>query len=85
MMGEEKNKPLRQKMADMVISHLTETKDETWCKCDICTLIRLKAIDETIINSLALVGFQYLLGENFNDAAALHYFSYFSDLQNLSK
>jgi hypothetical protein len=60
-----------------VIKHLKETEDQTWCKCDTCTLIRLKAEDKEIIGSLAYAGLEYLLGENFNGAAALYYYSYF--------
>jgi hypothetical protein len=74
--GEKIIEEIRLKVRDTVVEHFEETKDQTWCKCDTCTLIRLKAEDEKIISSLAYAGLEYLLGENFNAAAALYYYSY---------
>jgi hypothetical protein len=88
--GEKIIEEIRQKIQGKVTKHLKETEDQTWCKCDTCTLIRLKACkcdtctlirlkaeDKEIIGSLAYAGLEYLLGENFNGAAALYYYSYF--------
>jgi len=67
---------IRQKTKRKVVEYFKETEGEVWCDCDTCILIRLKAEDSKLIDSLAYVGLEYLLGENFNAAAALSYYSY---------
>jgi hypothetical protein len=59
--GEKIIEEVRQKIQGKVIKHLKETEDQ----------------DKEIIGSLAYAGLEYLLGENFNGAAALYYYSYF--------
>jgi hypothetical protein len=77
--GEAIRDSVREEIREIISKHFDETSDQCWCKCDTCTLIRLKAKDERIISSLALIGLQYLLGENFNGAAALYYYSYLNE------
>lgn len=71
--GERIRDAVRLEIQEIISKHFDKTEEETWCKCDTCTLIRLKAEDEKIINSLAIIGLQYLLDENFNGASALYY------------
>jgi hypothetical protein len=79
--GEAIRDSIREKIRTKISTHLDETRNQTWCKCDTCTLIRLKAEDEKTISSLALIGLQYLLGENFNGVAALYYHSYLDEIK----
>lgn len=82
--GEERVEELRQKLMKMVVDHLDESSNEDWCKCDVCTLVRMTANENKsygLIDSMALVGFEYLLGENFNGAAALYYHSYVKETE----
>ena len=74
--GEKTIERIRKEVRTKIVEYFKETEDQTWCACDTCTLIRLKVKDKELINSLAYVGLEYLLGENFNAAAALYYYSY---------
>jgi len=77
--GEKIIEEIRQKVKDRIVKYFKETEGRNWCNCDTCILIRLKAEDEKIIGSLAYAGLEYLLGENFNGAAASYYYGYFKD------
>jgi hypothetical protein len=79
--GEKAVERIRQKIRRKIIEYFKETEGQRWCQCDTCILIRLKAEDEKIISSLAYVGLEYLLGENFNAAAAGYYYSYAKGLE----
>jgi hypothetical protein len=79
--GEKIREEIREEIKDKLSRHFGETEDQTWCKCDTCTLIRLKAEGEGTINSLALIGLQFLLGQNFNGAAALYYHTFYKERQ----
>lgn len=78
-MGEKRLNEIRSKVETAVSNLMEMYKNETFCQCDTCVLIRLKSENETIISSLAYIGLEYLLGENFNGAAALYYYSYIKD------
>lgn len=48
------------------------------CCCDVCILACLLN-EKQLIKELAFVGIQYLLGENFNSAAAAYYCSFIKE------
>lgn len=77
--GEESVEDLRQKLRERVVNYFDETKDQVWCNCDVCVLIRITADEkkpDRLIDNLALIGLEYLLGKNFNGTAAMYYYSY---------
>lgn len=72
-------KDLRLELQKRVIKYFDEAKDEIWCNCDVCVLTRIAADEKEsygLVDRLALVGLEYLLGENFNRTAAMNYYTY---------
>jgi hypothetical protein len=83
--GEKIVEGIRQHLRQRIISYFDDTKDQVWCNCDTCILIRMTADDkypDRLKEQLAYIGLEYLLGENFNGSAALSYHQYIKEVEN---
>jgi hypothetical protein len=80
--GEERLERIDKRVKSKILDLMERNSKETFCQCDTCTLIRIRAEDETIISNLAFVGLEFLLGKNFNGVSALYYYSYVKDTSN---